>query len=146
MSARMVDISSKDVVLREAVAEGYIKLKPSTIERIRKGEIEKGDVIAVAKVAGIMAAKKTPELLPMCHPIPLEYVNVEVELEEDKVKVRSTIRAHYKTGVEMEALTSVSVALLTVWDMTKQYEKDENGQYPSTSIEGIKVVSKVKSF
>ncbi len=145
MSAKMVDISSKGAVLREAVAEGYIKLRHSTIERIRRGEVEKGDVITVAKVAGIMAAKRTPDLLPMCHPIPLEYVNVEVEVEDDKVKVRSTVRAHYKTGVEMEAITSVSVALLTIWDMTKQYEKDENGQYPFTTIEGIKVVSKVKS-
>lgn len=145
MTAKMVDISPKDIVLREAIAEGFIKLKKETIERIKKGEIEKGDVITVAKVAGIMAAKKNYELLPMCHPIPLEYSGLEVFLEEEGVRVRSTIKAHYRTGVEMEALTSVAVALLTVWDMVKQYEKDENGQYPTTVIENIKVINKVKS-
>jgi cyclic pyranopterin phosphate synthase len=145
MTAKMVDISSKEIVLREASAEGFIKLNKQTIERIRNGEIEKGDVITVAKVAGIMAAKKNYELLPMCHPIPLEYSGIEIFLEEEGVRVRSTIRAHYRTGVEMEALTSVSIALLTIWDMVKQYEKDENGQYPTTVIENIRVINKIKS-
>ncbi|MCY0883422.1 MAG: cyclic pyranopterin monophosphate synthase MoaC [Acidianus infernus] len=142
--ARMVDISEKQPVLRIAVAEGYIKLKKETINKIKRGEIEKGDVITVAKVAGIMAAKKTPEILPMCHPIPLESVNVDVELEEDKVRVKTEVKAHYKTGVEMEALTATSVALLTIWDMVKKYEKNEEGQYTTTQIDGIKVVNKLK--
>ncbi|MCY0873597.1 cyclic pyranopterin monophosphate synthase MoaC [Acidianus infernus] len=142
--ARMVDISEKQPVLRIAVAEGYIKLKKETINKIKRGEIEKGDVITVAKVAGIMAAKKTPEILPMCHPIPLESINVDVELEEDKVRVKTEVKAHYKTGVEMEALTATSVALLTIWDMVKKYEKNEEGQYTTTQIDGIKVVNKLK--
>jgi GTP cyclohydrolase subunit MoaC len=142
--ARMVDISEKQPVLRIAIAEGYIKLKKETIDKIKRGEIEKGDVIAVAKVAGIMAAKKTPEILPMCHPIPLESIAVDVELEEDKVKVKTEVKAHYKTGVEMEALTATSVALLTIWDMVKKYEKNEEGQYTTTQIDGIKVVNKLK--
>ncbi|AHC51246.1 molybdenum cofactor biosynthesis protein MoaC [Sulfolobus acidocaldarius SUSAZ] len=143
---RMIDISGKDIVLREAIAEGFIKLKKDTIEKITKREIEKGDVIATAKVAGILAAKKTHELLPMCHPIPLEYINVEIEIQNDGLKVVSTIRAHYRTGVEMEALTATSIALLTIWDMVKKYEKDEKGQYPLTEISKIRVVSKIKSY
>ncbi|AAY80268.1 molybdenum cofactor biosynthesis protein C [Sulfolobus acidocaldarius DSM 639] len=142
----MIDISGKDIVLREAIAEGFIKLKKDTIEKITKREIEKGDVIATAKVAGILAAKKTHELLPMCHPIPLEYINVEIEIENDGLKVVSTVRAHYRTGVEMEALTATSIALLTIWDMVKKYEKDEEGQYPLTEISKIRVVSKIKSY
>jgi len=101
-------------------------------------------VITVAKTAGILAAKRTPELLPLCHPIPLESVEVKIEVENEGVRVRTRIKAHYKTGVEMEALTATSVALLTVWDMVKKYEKDDKGQYPSTAIEGVRVVEKIK--
>ncbi|ARM77090.1 cyclic pyranopterin monophosphate synthase MoaC [Acidianus manzaensis] len=142
----MIDISNKETVVRTAIAEGFIKLKKETIERIKNGQVEKGDVISVAKVAGILAAKKTSELLPMCHPIPLELINVDLKIEESGIKITSEIKAHYKTGVEMEALTAVSVALLTVWDMVKKYEKDENGQYPETEIQNIKVIKKTKSF
>lgn len=144
--AKVVDISSKDVVLREAVAEGFIRLKKETIEKIKNKEVEKGDVITVAKTAGILAAKKTPELIPMCHPIPLEYIDVDIKIEEEGLRVISKVKAHYKTGVEMEALTATSVALLTIWDMVKKYEKDEKGQYPYTEIKDIKVVSKIKSY
>ncbi len=119
----MVDISAKDIVLREATAEGFIKLKPTTVMLIKEGKIEKGDVISVSKTAGILAAKRTPDLLPLCHPIPLERVEVEVVLENDGIRVKSKVTAHYKTGVEMEALTSVSVALLTIWDMVKKIRK-----------------------
>ncbi|QKR00971.1 cyclic pyranopterin monophosphate synthase MoaC [Metallosphaera tengchongensis] len=140
----MVDISGKGVSLREAVAEGFIRLRPSTVELIRDGKVEKGDVITVAKTAGILAAKRTPDLLPLCHPIPLEKVDVDVSLETNGIRVTSRVMAHYKTGVEMEALTAASVALLTVWDMVKKYEKNDQGQYPETSIENIRVVSKIK--
>ncbi|WP_287689744.1 cyclic pyranopterin monophosphate synthase MoaC [Metallosphaera javensis (ex Sakai et al. 2022)] len=140
----MVDISNKEVVLREAVAEGFIKLRPETLQLVREGKIEKGDVITIAKTAGILAAKRTPDLLPLCHPIPLEKVEIEVLVENGGIRVRARVMAHYKTGVEMEALTSVSVALLTIWDMVKKYEKDERGQYPSTAITDVKVVSKLK--
>lgn len=140
----MVDISNKEVVLREAVAEGFIKLRPETLQLVREGKIEKGDVITIAKTAGILAAKRTPDLLPLCHPIPLEKVEMEVLVENGGIRVRARVMAHYKTGVEMEALTSVSVALLTIWDMVKKYEKDERGQYPSTAITDVKVVSKLK--
>lgn len=143
----MVDISEKESTVRTAIAEGYIKLRKETIERIKNGKIEKGDVISVAKIAAILAAKKTSELLPLCHPIPLESVNVDVELDErrEEVKVVAEIKAHYKTGVEMEALTAVSVALLTIWDMVKKYEKDEKGQYPETVIHDIRVLRKTKT-
>ncbi|ABP96188.1 GTP cyclohydrolase subunit MoaC [Metallosphaera sedula] len=142
--AIMVDISNKEVVLREALAEGFIKLRPETIQLVREGKIEKGDVITIAKTAGILAAKRTPDLLPLCHPIPLEKVEMEVLVEDEGIRVRSKVMAHYKTGVEMEALTSVSVALLTIWDMVKKYEKDERGQYPSTTITDVKVINKIK--
>ncbi len=144
MAVRQVDVSEKPVVLREAIAEGFIRLKKETLNLIREGKIEKGDVVSVAKVAGILAAKRTHELIPLCHPIPLEAVEVEVILEDEGVRVKSYVKAHYKTGVEMEALTAVSVALLTVWDMVKKYEKDENGNYPETRIELIRVVEKRK--
>ncbi|EHP68650.1 MAG: cyclic pyranopterin monophosphate synthase MoaC [Metallosphaera yellowstonensis] len=143
-NAVMVDISGKAYSLREAEAEGFIRLRSDTVRLIREGKIEKGDVITVAKTAGILAAKRTPELLPLCHPIPLESVEVKIEVENEGVRVRTRIKAHYKTGVEMEALTATSVALLTVWDMVKKYEKDDKGQYPSTAIEGVRVVEKIK--
>ncbi|BFH73536.1 cyclic pyranopterin monophosphate synthase MoaC [Sulfurisphaera javensis] len=142
--AKIVDISSKDIVLREATAEGFIKLRKETIEKIKNKEIEKGDVIAIAKTAGILAAKRTPELIPMCHPIPLEYVDIDIQIEEEGLRVITTVKAHYKTGVEMEALTATSIALLTIWDMVKKYEKDEKGQYPNTEISSIRVVNKIK--
>ncbi|AWR97041.1 cyclic pyranopterin monophosphate synthase MoaC [Acidianus sulfidivorans JP7] len=141
----MIDISNKEPVVRTAVAEGFIKLKKDTIYRIKNGQVEKGDVISVAKVAGILAAKKTAELLPMCHPIPLELINVDINVEESGIRVTSEVKAHYKTGVEMEALTAVSVALLTIWDMVKKYEKDNEGQYPETIIQSIRVIKKTKS-
>ncbi len=140
----MIDISSKDIVLREAEAEGFIKLRRETIEKIRNNQIEKGDVITVAKTAGILAAKRTHELIPLCHPIPLEKIDVEIDIENEGVKVKSKVLAHYKTGVEMEALVATSVALLTIWDMVKKYEKDNTGKYPFTEIKEIKVTNKEK--
>jgi cyclic pyranopterin phosphate synthase len=140
----MVDITSKSEVVREATSYGFIKLKRETVDRIKRGEVEKGNVFLTAKLAGIMAAKKTYELIPMCHQIPLTSVEVDVNVEEEGVSVKSRVKAKYGTGVEMEALTAVTVALLTVWDMVKKYEKDPNGQYPSTEIAGVRVVSKEK--
>ncbi|MEM0117484.1 MAG: cyclic pyranopterin monophosphate synthase MoaC [Conexivisphaerales archaeon] len=142
--ARMVDISSKEVVRREAVAEGFIKLKPNTIEMVRAKKLEKGDAIEISKIAGIMAAKKTSELLPLCHNIPLEEVELKADTETTGIRITARVLSHTKTGVEMEALTAVTIALLTVWDVVKKYEKDENGQYPYTALSDVRVVRKTK--
>jgi len=141
----MVDVTSKEVVYREAIAEGFIRLRRETLERIRSGGIEKGDVMLVSKVAGIVAAKKVPELLPLCHPLPITHVDIDMEVVDDGIKVRASVKTTAQTGVEMEALTAVAITLLNVWDMVKKYEKDEWGQYPVTEISGIKVVRKVKA-
>jgi cyclic pyranopterin phosphate synthase len=141
---RMVDITEKEEVYREATAEGVIRLRRETLEKIKRGEVPKGDVVSVAKTAAILAVKKTWEMIPLCHPIPITFVDVNVELQEDAVKVAVNVRTTARTGVEMEALTGASVALLTVWDMVKALEKDERGQYPYTEISSIRVVEKVK--
>ncbi|MDH5783175.1 MAG: cyclic pyranopterin monophosphate synthase MoaC [Candidatus Bathyarchaeota archaeon] len=141
----MVDVTAKPEVYREATAKGKIKLKPGTINFIREGKIEKGNPFDVAKIAGILAAKNTSSLIPLCHPLPLTNVNVDIKIVDDStVKANATVKTRAQTGVEMEALVAVSVALLTVWDMTKQYEKDKTGQYPSTAIQDIHVVRKIK--
>jgi len=141
----MVDVGGKAEVFREAVAEGFIKLRAGTLDRIKRGRVEKGDVFGVARVAGVLAAKRTSELVPLCHPLRLTDVDVVLEVVDGgRVRAVVTVRAVERTGVEMEALVAVCVALLTVWDMVKQYEKDEAGQYPKTRIERVRVVSKVK--
>ena len=141
----MVDVSGKDEIFREATASGTIKLKPETINLIKAGKTAKGDPLYTAKIAGVLAAKKTSSLIPLCHPLPLTNVQVDVKVVNDgTVEVSATVKTKAQTGVEMEALTAVSVGLLTVWDMTKQYEKDSAGQYPSTTIENIHVVHKIK--
>jgi len=141
----MVDITGKPKVFREATATGKIKLKPETISLIKNGKVEKGDPIYAAKVAGVLAAKETSILIPFCHPLPLTNVKVEILiLNESTVQVSSTVKTEAQTGVEMEALVATAVSLLTIWDMVKQYEKDAEGQYPSTLIEDIRVVKKVK--
>jgi cyclic pyranopterin monophosphate synthase len=144
MSVRQADISEKPVVFRQATATGRIALSRRTLERIKKGELEKGDPLAVSKTMAILAVKKTPEMLALCHPLRIEHVDVVETLGEDSIEATVTVSAHEKTGVEMEALTAVSVALLNIWDVVKAYEKDRGGQYPSTRIEGIRVVEKVK--
>ncbi|MCS7365456.1 MAG: cyclic pyranopterin monophosphate synthase MoaC [archaeon GB-1867-035] len=141
---RMVDISDKKIQLRTSIAKGSIKLKSTTIKRILSNEIEKGNVLATAKIAGILAAKQTPKLIPLCHPIPLTKIEVKVDVKEDRVDVTSIVKAEGKTGVEIEALVSTAIALITIWDMVKKYEKDERGQYPETAIENIKVELKMK--
>ena len=141
----MIDVTAKPEVYREAKAKGTIKLKPETIQRIKDGKTEKGDPFEVAKVAGILAAKNTSSLIPLCHPLPLTGVEVELRTVGDsKVEAQATVKTKAQTGVEMEALVATSTALLTVWDITKQYEKDAQGQYPSTSIQDLHVVNKVK--
>ena len=122
-AARMVDVSAKSVTAREAVASGRITMSAPALQAIRDGLVKKGDVLAVARVAGIMAAKRTADLIPLCHPIPLSAVTVDFELVADGVTVRATARTAGPTGVEMEALTATSVALLTIYDMAKALDK-----------------------
>src|SRR4030066_383731 len=144
-SVAMVDVSGKAEIFREATATGVIRLKPETVTLIKEGKIAKGDPLYAAKIAGVLAAKKTSSLVPLCHPLPLTNVQVDVKvLDKLTVEVSATVKAKAQTGVEMEALAAVSLGLLTVWDMTKQYEKDAAGQYPSTAIENIHVVKKFK--
>ena len=143
---KMVNVSDKSVVKRIAEAEGKIWLQHETIEKIRRGRIEKGDVFSAANIAGILAAKKTPELIPLCHLIPLSKVDISFDVSEKYVTAKCTVVGECKTGVEMEALVGVSIALLTIWDMVKSLEKDENGQYPHTKIGEIRVLKKVKKL
>lgn len=140
----MADITRKKEILRQAVASGTIELRPSTIARIRKGRIAKGDPIAAAEVAAVLAAKNTPQTLPFCHPIPITNVLTEAKVGRSSITVESTVKTTARTGVEMEALNAASTYLLTVWDMVKQYEKDVRGQYPDTRILDIRVISKSK--
>lgn len=141
----MVDISDKPEVHREAIATGTVKLKPTTIQLIKRGKIAKGDPLYTAKIAAILAAKKTSSLIPLCHPLPITKVEIETEvLDESTVRVTAIVETKAQTGVEMEALTATVAGLLTIWDMVKQYEKDAEGQYSTTAIEDIHVVKKVK--
>ena len=141
---KMVDIAEKPIVKRTAEAQGKIWLQQETIQKIRRGQVEKGDVLAAANVAGILAVKKTPELIPLCHPIPISQVTINFQIDTEDITARCRVMSEYKTGVEMEALVGVSTALLTIWDMVKYLEKDENGQYPHTKIGEIKVLKKKK--
>ena len=123
--ARMVDVGHKPDTQRAAVATGEVRMKPETLALIRAGNVKKGDVLATAQLAGIMAAKRTADLIPLCHPLPLTHIEVNCELKDDLpgVAITATVRTTGKTGVEMEALTAVSVAALTVYDMAKAAEK-----------------------
>ena len=141
--ARMVDVGAKPLTAREAVAEGYVVIRPDTLRAIAEERVPKGEVLGTARVAGIMAAKRCGELIPLCHPLPVESVEVSFdvpELEPDgtepvRLHVKAVARISAKTGVEMEALTAVSVAALTVYDMCKAIDK-------TMSIEGVRLVSK----
>ncbi|RLG73902.1 MAG: cyclic pyranopterin monophosphate synthase MoaC [Thermoprotei archaeon] len=144
MKVRMVDVSPKPKVYREAIASGKIVLKKKTIELVKSKKIEKGDVLSVATVAAILAAKKTSEIIPLCHPIPLTHVDVDFSIEDNFIEVKTKVRTTAKTGVEMEALAATMTALLTIWDMVKKYEKDEKGQYPETVITDVRVLAKIK--
>jgi cyclic pyranopterin phosphate synthase len=142
--AQMVDVSEKKEVSREAIARGRIYLRSGTLAAIREGTTVKGNVLATARVAATLAVKDTPRLIPMCHPIPLGSTTIDFEEGDKYIEATATVKSYGKTGVEMEALTGVSVALLTIWDMVKSAEKDEDGQYPVTRIDGIHVVEKRK--
>jgi len=135
--AKMVDVGHKPVTAREAIAEGFITLQPATIGAITTGNVPKGDVFAVARVAGIMAAKKCGELIPLCHPLGVESVEIAFDVQGNRVRIEATTRITGKTGVEMEALTAVSVAALTIYDMCKAIDKQ-------MMIEGVKLLSKKK--
>jgi len=135
--ARMVDVTGKDDTVREAVAKGSVRMKPETLALIQSGSVPKGDVLAVAQVAGVMAAKRTHELIPMCHPLLLSAIDVRLEPDEKEsaVRITATVRTTGKTGVEMEALTAVSVAALTIYDMCKALDR-------GMRIEGVRLVRK----
>ncbi len=134
-AARMVDVSAKSLTVRVAVAEGRIRMSVAAAVAIRDGAAAKGDVVAVARIAGIMAAKRTAELIPLCHPLPLTGVALDLTVEENSVVAVATARTTHVTGVEMEAMTAVSVALLTIYDMVKSIDK-------GMVIEGVRLVSK----
>lgn len=121
--ARMVDIGEKADTKRVAVAKGRVVMSPRTLELIRKNEIAKGDVLTVAQVAGIAAAKRTSELIPLCHPLLLTNVSVDFDFQDDAIEIRATVEATGKTGVEMEALTAVTVSALTIYDMCKAQDR-----------------------
>ena len=140
----MIDITNKPTVQRAAKSVGSIRLRKETVELIKAKGVEKGDVFEAAKIAAIMAVKKTPGAIPYCHPIPVTFVGVEFEVLDNSVSVEVEVKSSSQTGVEMEALCGVSAALLTIWDMVKRYEKDARGQYPDTRIENIRVLEKVK--
>lgn len=142
--AKMVDISSKEEVSRRAKASGEIQLKPETIEAIKNKQIIKGSVLETARIASIMAIKNTSSVIPMCHQIHITGIDVQFDMGSDNVKVTVDVRTIGKTGVEMEALHGVSVALLTIWDMVKSAEKDDTGNYPFTAIKNIMVLEKIK--
>ena len=122
--ARMVDVTQKEITFRQAEAEGRVRMNPETVELIRTGGAPKGDVLAVAQVAGIMAAKRTHELIPMCHPLRLTAVDISFTLEETAVHIRSQVKCRGETGVGMEALTAASAAALTIYDMCKAVQRD----------------------
>ena len=134
-AAHMVDVSAKAGSLREAVAEGRISMSAEALTVIKEGSAKKGDVLATARIAGIMAAKKTPDLIPLCHPLMLSRVSVDFAFEDDGVRATSLVRLTGQTGVEMEAMTAVSVALLTIYDMAKALDK-------GMVISGVRLLSK----
>lgn len=121
--AKMVDVSEKEITKRIAVADGFVRIRPDVLKQITDGNMPKGDVLSTAKIAGIQAAKKTGELIPMCHPLGLDHVDIDFEIVADGIKITATAIVNAKTGVEMEALTAVSVAALTIYDMCKSADK-----------------------
>lgn len=136
-SARMVDVGAKPVQRRLAVAAGFVACAPATVQALRDRALPKGDVLTVARIAGIQAAKRTDELIPLCHGLPLDQVDVDFEVRDDGVAIRASARTSAKTGIEMEALTAVSVAALTIYDMCKAVDK-------AMVIGDIRVIEKIK--
>ena len=141
----IVEIGQKPIVERRASATGLLNLSKQSFEAITKGEIAKGDVVQASTIAVIQAVKETPRIIPHCHPIPLEGCDVDWKWEGHNLRCTVSVSAHYKTGIEMEALTGVSAGLLCALDMVKSLEKDANGQYPETKITDIVVLEKHKA-
>lgn len=141
---KMVDVGAKADVLRIAKAEGTIRLTKDTMALIKGGNVKKGNVLATARVAGVLAVKRTWDLIPLCHQIPITGIDVDFTVGDDTITATVEVSSVGKTGVEMEALNGVSMALLTIWDMVKSVEKDATGNYPVTRISEIRVISKVK--
>jgi len=144
--AQMVDISAKGDVVREAVAAGKIFLRPETLRAIRDGAVVKGNVLSTARVAATLSVKNTPSLIPMCHSIPISAIEVDFNEGDGFIETTVRVKSTGRTGVEMEALVGVSLALLTIWDMVKSAEKDKAGQYPVTRIDDIRVIEKRKGI
>ena len=134
-AARMVDVSGKSATARTAIAHGVIRMNADAARAIRENMVAKGDVLATARIAGIMAAKRTADLVPLCHPLPLSAVELDLVVDERSVAATATVRTTYVTGVEMEAMTAVSVALLTVYDMAKSIDK-------AMILEGVRLLAK----
>jgi len=132
---RMVDVTEKPVTERQAIAKGLVKMKPATLSQLKQGKMAKGDVLAVAQVAGIMAAKQTSQIIPLCHPLPIDEVKVEFRFHKEGVEITARVKSTGKTGVEMEALTAVAAAALTIYDMCKAVER-------GIIIGGIRLVKK----
>ncbi|MFC4245444.1 cyclic pyranopterin monophosphate synthase MoaC [Natribaculum luteum] len=141
---QMVDVGDKPDTKRRAVAAGEIRLQPSTVEAIRADEVGKGDVLATARIGAIQAVKHTWETIPMCHQIPITNVDTAFDLADDRVELEVAVETTGKTGCEMEALEGVTTGLNVVWDMVKAIEKDDEGQYPDTGIENVRVLEKEK--
>lgn len=133
----MVDVGHKPDQLRTATAQGFIRLSPEALDLVRQNEIKKGDVLAIAEIAGIQGGKKTSELIPLCHPLPITKIDVKARLTDEGVKVTAFAKCTGKTGIEMEALTATSIALLTVYDMCKAVDK-------KMEISGIRLLEKTK--
>ena len=140
----IVEIGKKPIVERKATATGVLHLQDDTKNAIVEKRVKKGDVLEASTIAAIQAVKETPRIIPHCHPIPLEGCKVDWAWEETALRCTVHVSAHYKTGIEMEALTGVSAGLLCVLDMIKSFEKDENGQYPHASISDVRVLEKIK--
>nr|ANV80925.1 molybdenum cofactor biosynthesis protein C [uncultured Candidatus Thalassoarchaea sp.] len=141
----IVEIGGKPIIERKAIATGILKLTKESFEAITQGTVAKGDVIQASTIAVIQAVKDTPRIIPHCHPIPLEGCDVNWTWEELNLRCTVSVSAHYKTGIEMEALTGVCAGLLCALDMVKSLEKDANGQYPETRISDIRVIEKYKN-
>ncbi|MCH2648562.1 MAG: cyclic pyranopterin monophosphate synthase MoaC [Candidatus Poseidoniaceae archaeon] len=141
----VVDITQKKVVLRSAVATGMLKLSQKSLDAISSNQVKKGNVIEASTIAAIQAVKETPRIIPHCHPIPLEGCKVDWELLENALHCTVSVTAHYKTGIEMEAITGVCAGLLCALDMVKSHEKDADGQYPNSEICQLRIVEKYKS-
>lgn len=141
---KMVEVGDKPIQKRTAQARGKIYLKENTVDLIEREEIKKGNVLTTAQIAAITAVKKTHHLIPLCHSLKITGVDVEFQVARNHIEAMVSVRSMGKTGVEMEALTGVSLALLTIWDMVKSVEKDKDGQYPTTQISDIQVIKKEK--